>query len=77
MVAGQVRGGPAAAEVADGLGGDRRQTLLAVAFGVLGEHLAEAVPLFVVQDPGDLGELVDDLLLNLALSPRSGFLAVS
>jgi len=64
MVAGQVLGGPTAAEVADGVGGDRRQTLLAVAFGVLGENLAEAVPLFVVQDPGDLGELVDDLLLG-------------
>ena len=65
MVAGQVLGGPTAAEVADGVGGDRRQTLMAVAFGVLGENLAEAVLLFVVQDPGDLGELVDDLLLGV------------
>jgi len=65
MVAGQVLGGPTAAEVADGVGGDRRQTLLAVAFGVLDEDLAEAVPLLVVQDPGHLGQLVDDLLLGL------------
>jgi len=72
MVAGQVLGGPTAAEVADGVGGDRRQTLLAVAFGVLSENLAEAVPLFVVQDPGDLGQLVDDLLLGSFIAASVG-----